>query len=208
MHKYSIVHLQTRTRLTLLDFLDHLLRETPSKNMINFRRSYFARAADIRDRTMIGGGIEAMKGVYQSIRVAEVSCTRQPFYSNADKPLQGQKLVINVDVSNSCFWKQATIAHLAFEISGRSNQLDFLSDAWNVPSGQSEPPLWKYLRRLEKNKFYVNHRGLGKGKQLFQSPKIFLTASSQEIAHYREDLQEECGQLHVQRHRQRNRQAD
>ncbi len=54
------------------DFLDHLLRETPSKSLINLRRSYFARHAVSEERTLVGGGIEAMKGVYQSIRLAEV----------------------------------------------------------------------------------------------------------------------------------------
>ena len=41
--------------------------------MINLRRSYFSRVADIQERTLLGGGIEAMKGVYQSLRTAEVS---------------------------------------------------------------------------------------------------------------------------------------
>ena len=54
------------------DFLDHLLRETPSKKLINLRRSYFARTGASQDRTLLGGGVEAMKGVYQSIRMAEV----------------------------------------------------------------------------------------------------------------------------------------
>lgn len=54
------------------DFLDHLLRETPSKKLINLRRSYFARTGESQDRSLLGGGIEAMKGVYQSLRMAEV----------------------------------------------------------------------------------------------------------------------------------------
>lgn len=40
--------------------------------MINLRRSYFARHAVTEERTLLGGGIEAMKGIYQSIRLAEV----------------------------------------------------------------------------------------------------------------------------------------
>ena len=56
------------------DFLDHLIRETPSKLLINLRRSYFARHGDPRDRYLVGYGVEAMKGVYQSIRMAEVIC--------------------------------------------------------------------------------------------------------------------------------------
>ena len=63
-----------RKRITdaFVGFLDHLLRELPSKTLINLRRSYFARHAVSEERTLLGGGIEAMKGVYQSIRLAEV----------------------------------------------------------------------------------------------------------------------------------------
>ncbi len=34
------------------------------------KRSYFGR--DTEERVLLGGGVEAMKGVYQSIRAAEV----------------------------------------------------------------------------------------------------------------------------------------
>lgn len=46
------------------------------------KRSYFGR--DIEERALLGGGVEAMKGVYQSIRAAEVMgypCVR-PFGLN------------------------------------------------------------------------------------------------------------------------------
>lgn len=51
-------------------FLDHLLREDPSKRMIAIKRSFFHNK--ITSRASIGGGVEAMKGVYQSIRAAQV----------------------------------------------------------------------------------------------------------------------------------------
>ena len=56
--------------ISAITFLDHLLRETPSKSAINIRRSYFARMG--ADRAQLGQGVEAMKGVYQSMRVAQV----------------------------------------------------------------------------------------------------------------------------------------
>ena len=58
------------TVLEAINFLDHLLRETPSKNLINIKRSYFAREPG--DRMLLNGGVEAMKGVYQSLRAAQV----------------------------------------------------------------------------------------------------------------------------------------
>lgn len=56
--------------LTVADFLDHLLRETPSKKLINLRRSYFAHQP--ADSMKLSGGIDAIKGVYQSLRAVEV----------------------------------------------------------------------------------------------------------------------------------------
>lgn len=59
-------------QLINLDFLDHLIRENPSKNHLNIKKSYFDRdSGAIADLTE---GVEAMRGVYQSIRMAEVRC--------------------------------------------------------------------------------------------------------------------------------------
>ena len=48
------------------------MRESPSKHpdMIAFRRSFFHK--NITERMQIGNGVEALKGVYQSIRAAQV----------------------------------------------------------------------------------------------------------------------------------------
>lgn len=60
------------------DFLDHLLRETPSKTNIAMKQSYFSRKKlgsvgdNLGGKNDLTGGIEALKGVYQSIRMAEV----------------------------------------------------------------------------------------------------------------------------------------
>ena len=64
--------------LTFPDFLDHVLRETPTKHSIAIKRSFYGR---FLDREIIGGtkkfgkglcAVEAMKGLYQSIRCAQV----------------------------------------------------------------------------------------------------------------------------------------
>lgn len=54
-----------------INFLDHLIREWPSTQHVSIKRSYFSR--DYGDKYALGGGIEAMRGIYQSIRMAEVS---------------------------------------------------------------------------------------------------------------------------------------
>lgn len=58
------------SQLMDVDFLDHLIRENPAKNHINIKKSYFDR--DHGAMTDLGDGVEAMRGVYQSIRMAEV----------------------------------------------------------------------------------------------------------------------------------------
>ena len=62
------------TVISAITFLDHLLREMPSRNAINIRRSYFDRQGP--DRANLGQGVEAMKGVYQSKRPAQVIGSR------------------------------------------------------------------------------------------------------------------------------------
>ena len=66
--------------LVAITFLDHLLRETPTKQYLSVKRSFFQKVSD--GRMGLGMGIEAMKGVYQSIR-----------------PVQGGRLSINLDVA-------------------------------------------------------------------------------------------------------------
>ncbi|ETI23115.1 hypothetical protein G647_04912 [Cladophialophora carrionii CBS 160.54] len=72
-------------------FMDHLLREGPSQNpqFIAIKRSLFKRQGQRQD---LGGSIEAWRGIYQSMRLAE-----------------GQKLIINLDVANTCFWRPTSL---------------------------------------------------------------------------------------------------
>jgi eukaryotic translation initiation factor 2C len=73
--------------LEAINFLDHLLREGPANNpnFVAVRRSFFARNGE---RSDLGGAVEVFRGVYQSLRLAE-----------------GKKMIINVDVANTTFWK-------------------------------------------------------------------------------------------------------
>ena len=73
--------------LEAINFLDHLLREGPSlnPNFVAVKREFYARNGE---RSDLGGGVEVFRGVYQSLRLAE-----------------GKKMIINVDVANTTFWK-------------------------------------------------------------------------------------------------------
>lgn len=77
--------------LEAINFFDHLLREGPSRNprFIPAKRKFFIRDGQ---RAALGGGIEVFRGVYQSLRLAE-----------------GKRLIINLDVANSCFWQPTSL---------------------------------------------------------------------------------------------------
>lgn len=70
-----------------INFMDHLLREGPSRNprLVPIKRSFFARNGQRMD---LGGAVEVFRGVYQTMR-----------------PAQGNKMIINLDVAISSFWK-------------------------------------------------------------------------------------------------------
>ncbi|KAH1338083.1 hypothetical protein KXX67_000930 [Aspergillus fumigatus] len=82
--------------LEALNFLDHVLREHPSGKFLAIRRSFFDPNGENQD---LGNGVLAFKGVYQAIR-----------------PALGRGLIVNVDVSNSCFWARTSFMGAAMAI--------------------------------------------------------------------------------------------
>ena len=130
--------------LMAINFLDHLLRETPSKSNIAIKRSFFKYGST--DCADLGRGIEAMKGIYQSLRLA-----------------QGGKLICNVDVSNTTFWHPGHLLEVVIMITGARDEADIMNKIKPQRKGISdefrENPDFTSLRRLKKNEFYVKHRG-------------------------------------------------
>ncbi|KKK16353.1 hypothetical protein P175DRAFT_0477219 [Aspergillus ochraceoroseus IBT 24754] len=84
------------TVLEALNFLDHVLREFPSGKFLAIKRSFFDENGEYRD---IGNGVLAFKGVYQAIR-----------------PALNRGLIVNVDVSNTCFWARTSLVGAAMAV--------------------------------------------------------------------------------------------
>ncbi|KAJ4291053.1 Protein argonaute [Kalmusia sp. IMI 367209] len=72
-----------------INFLDHLMREGPSQNYTQIKKSFFQRGEVRYD---LGGGVEAFKGVFSSLR---------PVLNDKLK----KSLAVNVDVANGTFWR-------------------------------------------------------------------------------------------------------
>ncbi|KAK2754064.1 hypothetical protein FQN54_007233 [Arachnomyces sp. PD_36] len=125
-----------------LTFLDHLLRETPSKQFTAIRRSFFKENGDKMD---VGGGVEAYKGMYQSIRIAHPG-----------------RLVVNIDVSNACFWARISLMGLAIQLFKARDPQHLQWITRPEPDGlggRLETEGFKKLRRLRKLIVRANYRG-------------------------------------------------
>ncbi|KAI9845055.1 MAG: hypothetical protein M1838_001912 [Thelocarpon superellum] len=98
--------------LSAINFLDHLLRQHPSTYLTAIRQSFFAHGYE---RFPLGKGVEAFKGIYQTIRAC-----------------QGGRLAVNADVSNGTFWIPNTVLSMAQWLTGahgRSSQDGMLTMA-------------------------------------------------------------------------------
>ena len=72
-----------------INFLDHVMREGPSRNYTQIKKSFFQRG---EVRFDLGGGVEAFKGVFSSLR---------PVLNDRFQ----KSLSVNVDVANGTFWR-------------------------------------------------------------------------------------------------------
>ncbi|KAI4251669.1 MAG: hypothetical protein L6R42_008287, partial [Xanthoria sp. 1 TBL-2021] len=121
-----------------INFLDHVIREWPSKQHINIKKSYFDRNAGQKE--LVGGGVEAMRGIYQSIRMAE-----------------GKRMVVNVDVSHTCFWNKSSFPMIVNQLSGHMD-LDTLPYSWRDRQSGRTNNKFTTMKRLKRNDFFVSHK--------------------------------------------------
>lgn len=79
-----------------INFFDHLMREVPSQNYTQIKKLFFQRG---EQRFDLGGGVEAFKGVFASLRPV------------LDDKYQ-KCLSVNVDVANCTFWRSQELTRV------------------------------------------------------------------------------------------------
>ena len=126
----------------IIAFLDHLLREQPSQTMTMQKRNFFSRG---KERTLLGQGVEAMKGVYASMR---------PVSAGFAPP---GRISINVDVANTTFWN-AQWLHLAAKDLLDAQDLSYLAQILLPNNRGDESNAFKMLRRLKRVAVECIHR--------------------------------------------------
>ncbi|KAI9710577.1 MAG: hypothetical protein M1820_002713 [Bogoriella megaspora] len=149
--------------LEAINFLDHLMRETPSQRYTQIKRSFFARG---EQRFGLTGGVEAFKGVYQSIR---------PVHSP-----NGARLSVNVDVSNGTFWTESPVHLLAKEVCRARDLNDLvakLRPQTDSHGNRKESPGFTNLKRMRKLGITVTHRGQDNGGATRYIIEKFLNVS-------------------------------
>lgn len=127
--------------LEAVTFMDHLMRENPSQKYSSIKRSFFAKG---QKRYELGGGVEAFKGVYQSLRIA---------HSPA-----GAQLTVNVDVANGTFFTGGDMSTVAVRVLGLRSEAEVGLLLKGDPAMKRRFNEAKRLRRLH---VYAEHRGKG-----------------------------------------------
>ncbi|KAI6846917.1 Piwi-domain-containing protein [Hortaea werneckii] len=145
--------------LEAINCLDHVLREYPSMKYTQIKRSFFARG---ERRFSLGGGIEAFKGVYSSMRIV------------SGGPSQKPHLAVNVDVANGTFWSENSLHTAAVQLTGRRDVNDLVNACRQGERGGAALAL-KKMRRLH---IYSEHRGTDKENHvidrfIYQSARDF-----------------------------------
>jgi eukaryotic translation initiation factor 2C len=136
--------------------MDHLMRQWPSEQYTTIKRSFFASTAQ---RTPLDNVVEAMRGVYSSIRLCELT----PSVGGL-----GTGLALNVDVANGTFWTSQDVHQAARNLcKDRNRNLSYaiFRDQLLPVKDHTKPGVWTYsndfkeLRKLAKLKFFIKHRG-------------------------------------------------
>ncbi|KAG4026171.1 hypothetical protein MFRU_044g00410 [Monilinia fructicola] len=147
--------------LCAINFLDHMLRQWPSEKYTVQKRSFFARGPQ---RSPLDHTIEAMKGVYSSIRL----CNHVPD-GNA---IRG--LAINVDVANGTFWTSQDVMQAARNVcSARNRALNYdvfrthLMPFRNAAGKYEKSAEFKTLEKMKKLKFHLKHHGKQEDKKVY-----------------------------------------
>ncbi|KAK6855717.1 Protein argonaute [Apiospora arundinis] len=166
--------------LQCMNFLDHLLRQYPSENMIAIKRNFYNR----QDNPMrLDTYTDVRKGTYSAFRLGEMSNLSS-----------GSGLGVNVDVANTAFWNtMGTLAETARAMlsdpraTNEKQQIPWPKMAeilrpvksndknGNVIWQQSEP--FQKLRRLAKLKITVNHRGKDQSDKVYTIKRIVFEQS-------------------------------
>jgi eukaryotic translation initiation factor 2C len=114
--------------------MDHLMRELPSQKYTQIKKSFFARGST---RFNLGGGVEAFKGVFASMRMVHSGLTTGPCLS------------VNVDVANGTFFTEMDLIDMMRELCRVRTNEDLCSNFQRAVQGDwHRSPMYRALKAL------------------------------------------------------------
>lgn len=102
--------------IEIISFLDHLMRETPSKKYKSIKRSFYR--FNEQNRTSLGNGIETTRGAYASMRIVNLG--------------GAAGLAVNVDSANGTFWKPQNLMSSVLELLSLGNNVGSLQKKFHA----------------------------------------------------------------------------
>lgn len=97
--------------------------------------------------------------------------------------MKGGKLVVNVDVSNCCFWMPASMAvvaqqHLGLSALDIGNRVKKEKKTWEAPPTETVHMI--RLKKMKKLRFNVEYLGASEGEQVsrFQGPTLTISLAT------------------------------
>ncbi|KAM0239003.1 hypothetical protein ACHAP5_008441 [Fusarium lateritium] len=154
MHKISF----NNSVQEALNFIDHLVRQYPSKNLLAIKRNFYKlgqAGAPLED----GAVVEVHKGTYASVRMSD------------NLKQRGIGLGYNIDVANTCFWTgnqpmDRMICNFLATLDGKFRGQtpatigELLKPVKDRKTGRwASSDAFKQLRKMRRLKFRVKHKG-------------------------------------------------
>jgi eukaryotic translation initiation factor 2C len=119
--------------LETMTFLDHLMRENPSRQFTQVGKSFFPQGQG-QARHSLGQGVEALKGVFASMRMVHT--------------MTGPMLSVNVDVANGAFLVCMPLIQMARQLCRARGDPDLMNMFKHSKDNWHASPMYRFLRVL------------------------------------------------------------
>ncbi|KAI1851294.1 hypothetical protein JX266_003369 [Neoarthrinium moseri] len=163
--------------LECMNFLDHLMRQWPSEQMMTIKRNFYPRdGVEMQLDPMVG----VRKGVYSAFRLGDTTSGSI-----------SRGLVLNVDVANTAFWiQEQTLARVAQwllsphhsrnweasmpfgKVADLLRPVETKDKSGNLDYVQSEG--FKKIKRIERLRIHITHRGKEQNPRAYKVKRVIF----------------------------------
>ncbi|PFH62907.1 hypothetical protein XA68_11226 [Ophiocordyceps unilateralis] len=151
---------------TALNFIDHLIRQYPSQNLLSIKRNFYDQSLRGKPLSTLGPYVEAHKGLYASVRLSQ------------NLAQGGIGLALNADVANTCFWTGGmSMDQVMINFLGACDRkwhgltpataVQPLRPVKHHTGSWASSDAFKQLRKLRRLKFHIRHPNRANQEKLY-----------------------------------------